>query len=340
MRWVPLALSVVAALGLACVASAEPSITLEVYAEGGAPITAQQNWAEILKGLPIDSVRILSAKGGERTSIETNGEGASARHRVVAILSGGNQLLLPGGRFGQQDKAAIREWLEKLRGGGVAGLTARPAAFGLNAQELVALHTALAPPVGFATKGQPLGATVAKIARGLGKPFTLDETARMALAGNEQISEEFQATSSGTALAAILRPIGLVMVPKKGAEISLVIVDVRATNESWPVGWPAQKPARDLVPKLHEFLNFEVDDRPVTEVVDAVAGRLDVPFYYDHNSLARQKIDPTTFKVSVPDGKTYYKKILDTVLFKARLTMEVRVDEAGHPLVWISTIKR
>jgi len=320
---------------------AEPSITLEIVAEPGAPLTGQQKWAEVFKGLPVDNVRLVSSQGGERANIETTGEGVNARYRVVGILTSSNQLLLPGGRFSPNDKASIRVWLEKLKGGGQEGLGARPAAFGLAAKELVALHESLAAPVGFATKSQRIGDAVDKIARNLGKQFSFDETARMSLAGKEAIAEEFQATSTGTALAAIVRPLGLVLLPRKnGADVALTIVDVRATTESWPIGWPAQKPARDLVPKLHEFLNFEVDDRPVAEVVDAVAGRLQIPFYYDHNSLARQKIDPTTFKVSVPDGKTYYKKILDTVLFKARLTMEVRVDEAGKPLVWVSTIKR
>ena len=45
-------------------------------------------------------------------------------------------------------------------------------------------------------------------------------------------------------------------------------------------------------------------------------------------------------KVSLPEAKTFYKKILDRVLGQAKLTMELRIDEAGKPFLWISTLKK
>ena len=77
----------------------------------------------------------------------------------------------------------------------------------------------------------------------------------------------------------------------------------------------------------------------LSEALDSIQKRVDAPFLYDHNGLARQQIDPTKVKCSLPQGKTYYKAILDRILSPAHLKSEVRIDEADKPFVWISTVK-
>ena len=43
--------------------------------------------------------------------------------------------------------------------------------------------------------------------------------------------------------------------------------------------------------------------------------------------------------VTLPRSRTTYSLALKKLLFQAGLKFEVRVDEAGTPFLWISTIK-
>jgi hypothetical protein len=137
----------------------------------------------------------------------------------------------------------------------------------------------------------------------------------------------------------VLRPLGLVLLPEKtrGAEVRLRVTDMRQADQVWPVGWPSEKNASERVPALLKFLNVEINDTPLAEALDAIQQRLEVPFLFDRNALARQRIDLDQAKVSLPSGKTFYGKILDRLLTQARLSWEVRVDEAEQPFLWISS---
>lgn len=327
---------------IAATAWAKPSVTLEMVTEQGVPPTAQQKWLATLKDCGFDHLRIRTGELGDRVGLEVRGQGDSATYHVVGILSANGTLYLPsGGRFTSGDRAAIAAWVEKLRGGGAEGLTDKPAAFGFTARELVALHDRLAAPITFSTRGQNARAMLEKLVRAMPVPVTASAQARAALMTDELVGDELLGVSSGTGLAALARPLGLVIVPRKGANgAELALVDVREAMESWPVGWPSEKPDRDVAPKLFEFLNAEFNDVPLLEALGALEKRLEMPALFDHNSLARQRIDLAAIKVSLPEGKTFYKRILDRILTQAKLTMEVRVDEAGKPFLWISTLRK
>ena len=60
---------------------------------------------------------------------------------------------------------------------------------------------------------------------------------------------------------------------------------------------------------------------------------------WDHNALAKHAVDVQT-KVSFAPKKTFYKKIIDDLLYQAMLRSELRVDDADKPFLWITTIKK
>ena len=43
-------------------------------------------------------------------------------------------------------------------------------------------------------------------------------------------------------------------------------------------------------------------------------------------------------RVRFPAKRTFYKRVLDQVLFQARLEAELRVDDANRPFIWVTTI--
>jgi hypothetical protein len=323
----------------ALAAAAAPRVELELVTEADAPITAAHRWLEVLKDAGFSNVRIRAAQSGDKTGIRSLGSAAAPGYEVTGVLRR-NRLLVPGGEFGQSDKSAIAAWVARLQEGGQAGLFERPATFGLTAKELVAVHDALKFPVTISTKGQQPFGVLKEIARSLKLPFSADAEARQMLNGPDPVADELRGLSAGTAMAAVLRPLGLVLVPaKQGREIKLLIMDVRQATESWPVGWPSEKPPRETLPDLFSFLNVDIQDTPLTEALDALSQRLKTPFLFDHNGLARHRIDLTK-KVSLPGKRLYYLQILDLVLNQAGLKSDLRVDEAGTPFLWISPLKK
>jgi hypothetical protein len=315
-------------------------VELELVTEQGFPLTGSRDWIDVFKNQDVQ-LRIRTATPGDRVEIVNRGTDNAPVYHVRGLLTRQNTLVVPGGRFTPRDRAQIAAWIDKLRRGGLdPSGGARPSAFGLTAEELVSLHESLAVRVPESTKGGDPKAVVRQIASRIRARVVVDPAASGAFAEGGVVYDELLGVSCGTALAAVVRPLGLVIVPTKTAgEIQLSIVDSRKATESWPIGWPPQKKERELVPKLYEFLPVEIEGALLSEALQAVRERLNVPMLFDQNAMARHRVDPAKVRVSLPVGRSYYKKVLDRMLFQGRLKEEVRVDEAGNPLLWVSTIK-
>jgi hypothetical protein len=323
-------------------ANAEPRVEMELMFEPGFSLTSAQPWLSVVEKAGAANVRIRQGRDGDRAEIHTTGAGATAVHRVTGVLTSDNRLLLPAGRFSLQDQARLADWISKLKAGGVEELTAPRVGFGLTEQEFAAFQRRLATPLAFSTIDQSAAECAKNLARGLGLPIVVDDASRAALNDDFRLSEEMLGMSQGTALAAMLRPSGLAFAPwrEPGGKVSLKIALSKNLRESWPIGWPAEKTPREAMPDLFKFLNVEIADTPYPEAMTALQGRLKAPFLYDHNALARHRIDLAAVRVSVPAGRTYYKRILDQLFFQAKLKSELRVDDAGAPFLWITTIAK
>ncbi len=329
-------------LASALPAEAAQRVDLELITEAGFPLNGAQRWLAALKDVPFSSVRIRSAKPGDQAEVRQRGAGDARSYLVIGLLTDRNTLILPGGQFRMGDTDGLRKWLAKIREGGETRLRETEGPFGLTATQLVAVHDALRVSVTFSTKGQPSFDVLKRISAGLSLSFLAEAEARQVMQGQETVADELQGLSAGTAMVAALRPLGLVMMPQKQADgtIKLWITDVRRASESWPVGWPSDKPPRDTAPKLLEFLKVEIKDTPLAEALATISARLDLPLLFDHNALARHKIDPAQVKVSLPLERMYYQGILDRLLNQAQLKSELRIDEAERPFLWISTLRK
>ena len=90
-------------------------IDFEIVMEAGLPPTAAQEWMQLFKGLDQSGIRIRSATGGDRPDISKQDLGGKVRYKVVGVLRGNNTLIVPGGSFGRNDKAQLRQWIDKLK---------------------------------------------------------------------------------------------------------------------------------------------------------------------------------------------------------------------------------
>jgi len=330
-----------ATIGISRLSAAEPRIDIEVCTEPGFSITGAGEWNTLLGELGLSSVRIRGAKPGDAPEIKRSGTDGSPAYRVVGILSADGKLNLPNrGRFSTSDKARLAAWFDKVRADGIEAIATRPGAFGLLPSQLVEVHEALKGPVRFSTKGQAPRDVAKKIADSLSLKFITDTISQRALGSPDPVADELQGLSAGTAIAAVLRPLGLVMVPEKAdGKLRLRIADSRGVKEHWPIGWPPKAAAGETVPELFKFLNVEITDFSLGETLEAIGGRVKVPIVIDYNALARLEVDLATTKVELPKANTFYGKALDRILIQAKLKYEVRADEADKPFLWISGIK-
>ncbi|MFV1965421.1 MAG: hypothetical protein ACC628_08365 [Pirellulaceae bacterium] len=322
----------------------QPRIRVELATESGFPIDGQRRWIETLKDLNLAGLRIRKARFREQVGVTNQGTEAAPVYSVVGLLTDRNRLILPGAEFSINDRSGIARWFEKLRTDGLSGPTEQPLAFGLSGDELVSFHEQVAKPLMFDTQGRRAGDVVRQIVNERGLACEVTARATTTFHRNEAVLDELRGVSAGTALAATLRPLGLVAAPRKKApgRVELLIAEVREIEETWPVGWPLQQSPYKVAPDLFKKPPVEIKNTPLSKVLAAIQQRANVPFLLDHNSLARQNIDPGQVMVSYPRRPTRYsyRKIINSILFKAKLTSELRVDEAGKPFLWISTAKK
>lgn len=311
-------------------------VELELYQSGRPSAQATQAWYAALTKLGVKNLKIRAAKPGDQAGVTTVGAVPNETYRVVGELNERGEVVVPGGRFKVGDMAALSAWMGKLGDHGAAALTETKSAFGLNEAQLVAVHADLSTPVEFATKGMKPMEVLRKLARGK-HPLVIDPALGKALEADDPVRDELQGFSRGMTLAVLLRPVGGVLVPRKPprAEVELAILDGKSSAELWPIGWATQEDTSKLAPKLLESLSAEIDGVTAAEALDAIQQRVEVPFLWDHNSLAMRKVKLDT-PVSLPAGKRLYAKLLTEILGKLRCRYEIRVDENGKPFLWIS----
>jgi hypothetical protein len=323
-------------------ACAEARVELDLATSGTFPVTAQQEWYRLLSELGVDGLRIRKAQSDDKVEVKVAGSQQAPVYKVVGRLASSNQIELPGGKFSPNDRAGLSKWLAKLRSEGPQSSGSRPTPFGLNAKQLAAANSDLATRIAFSTKGMTPREFVDRISSALKYPLNVDRASKQQLASAEPIGEELEGLTAGTTLAYALRSEGLGLVPhiSETKKLEYAVAKSGGGQTSWPVGWPLEeRKPKDLIPELFEPHNAEIEDNPLAEALEAIGDLLETPVLYDHYALARQGIDAAKVNVKFPPGRTWYGKVLEKILYQARLKGEWRVDEAGKPLLWVTTLK-
>ncbi len=316
-------------------ASAAVPVYLELVMEKGFPVGQERVWLEVLAKLPDVSIRIRAAELGERPEITPEGRG----WRILGVLTRGNRLVVPGAQFSLTDQAALAAYLKKLRDDGPDAVRSPAGPYGLTEAHFRELLENLQSAVEQPTKDVPLDKFVRHIAERSGIPIDVDP-ALQARWASYRVQDDLSGLSLGTALAVGVRAWGwVVAVERSRGTTRLRITQADRAAGFWPIGYLPQDTLRQTVPALFSYLTVEINDTPLSEVLAALQSRLGVPILVDHNAAARLGVRLDEVRVTVPSTRTYYKRILDQALTKARLRAELRVDEAGHPFLWITTTR-
>lgn len=296
-------------------------------------------WMELLGQAGAVGVRMRAPLPTDRLGLEVQGSAERPVYVVTAMLTPQGELILPGGRFRRSDAALIGRWIKDLAENGPPDRREARGAFGLTAAALEQVHKQLAQPLLDATQDKSRWEVARAIGRQLQTTLVLSAAQQQVLEA-DKVTEELVGLSCGTALAFVLRPAGLSLIPQaRGSQIGYAVVAAERGVQVWPVGATPEKPPRDVLPALFDFLPVNIQNVSAKTAIDAIGKRLQVPVLIDHNALARHGIDADKVNVALTPGKSTYSLILQKVLFQARLKMEVRVDEADKPFLWITTLK-
>jgi Arc/MetJ family transcription regulator len=315
-------------------------IAVQIILEKGAPLTASQEWYKLLTGLGVSNLRIYSGSGNDQIGIKSQGSRTMPRYEVTGILGSDNSLRLPGAKFSLRDKSRLRAWLDRVADQGPEAAGEARAQFGLLPSQLEQVRADLKEPVDFSTKGQSANAVLTKISGRLALTMEIDS----ATAENIKdllLEDEMHGLARGTATAMMLRHAGLVFAPERppAGRLRYVVRAGRPDRDQWPVGWAPKDPPLQTLSGLFEFLNVEIDDTPLAEVVQAIEVRLRTPILVDRGALARQKIQWSTLKATLPGKRATYSQTLKRALSQSKLGYELRLDDAGHPFLWVTTLK-
>jgi hypothetical protein len=325
------------AAAFAATAHAVLPIELEVAVAQSAPLGAMQDWGKLLADMDFSRLRLRGARHGEKPSITSSGDGAQKRYRVVAMLNHRDQLVFPGRSFGRGDIQRLKEFLsalpEKTEEQGV-----ERGIFDLTRPQFEDIYKDLAGVVEESTKGLPLQLAFAELTQSRKTPVQIDADVNSLLAGAKPIAIELKGFSAGTALAIALRPAGLAIVPiqPRGGPLALHVIRLDPKNESWPPGWKPTETPRELVPAMYRVTTIEINAYSLQQALQALEPHMGVPLVFDERIVAARRINPAKIQVKFPNRRTYIRRAVDTVLSQARLSGELRIDEAGKPFYWIT----
>lgn len=314
-------------------------VSLTIVTERGVPATSQRDWLEMVTAAGADDVRLRAHQPGDKPSLDESGTNDRPRYQLVGVLDGRGQLLLPGGSFGIRSRAELRDYLERLSADGAEGVTADRGAFGLTRGQTTLMHDDLVLPLDTKTTGLALVDVIKAADKVTKLDFRMDDAAWRLVNDAAPIEAEFNELTIGSALAMMLKREGLVLIPTKQRGEAVVHRVARAQDvkgETWPIGWKPNRSRGELAPALSQRINAEIEGYSLSEAMDSIAPRMALPVYWDHATMAAKKIDPQQVQVKLPRQNTPLGRVVDRLLFQARLRGDLRVDEAGTPFYWIS----
>lgn len=325
----------------AAVAQGASRVEFIIGTEPGVQSVSLQQWYRTVTEAGAAKLDIRAARAGEKVEIVTRDAPSGTVYVVYARLSARGELVVPGGKFRASDRAKLAAWIKEVDSAGPPAAPGEARPFGLATTDFAKVREDLSQPTATSTAGIERRAALEQLRKDLSLKLVDHQQFATAIVPQDLVAEELRGLTRGTALACLLRPAGLAVQPRRGAngQIEYHVARLEDVEEAWPVGLAAEDNARETLPGLFDFLTAEVAGRPVTDVVDAVAAHVQAPILIDHYALAAQGIDPTKALVSHPKKRTYYLALLRTVLFQAKLTSQLRTDEAGRPFVWITTIQ-
>jgi hypothetical protein len=318
-------------------------ITMELITVGDGVGIRAQEWKEILGKLDV-TLTIRAGRATEKPEVTEKQAGGTLRTVTVkGFLNNKGQLVFPDQVFTQNDTGKLSAWLNELRVYGAQGNPDGRPAWGLTKEQFGAIYDALAKPLAFEPQDSEVAKVLGKIDLPKEYPLKLTSEAHKRIDGRENpphVGQSLKGVSQGTALAALLAEQQLAFRPRRLPEgtVELTVIPAGKGTDAWPVGWPRRQSPPETAPTLFEIKTIELEDEPLDEVLEAVAGVIGIPILIDRAALDAKGIDLSKVTISHPRKRTLWKTALDSFLYKAKAKFEILIDEAGKPIIWVTPL--
>jgi len=308
-----------------------------------------QQWAELLRKHDV-AVRIRRGTPRDEAGVSESTIGNTVRMvKVVAHLDRRGAIRMPDRQFTTADNDALREWIRGLRTYGAQGSPEGQPGWGLSKEQMDQVLAALKRPIQIDTQGKDILAGLLAFTPNPDQgdlPIHVTPAAKeiMALPQGEQLfPHSLVGVSRGSALSILLSYYGLCFTPQRtpAGKLELAIHDAEKIEYPWPIGWPwpEDTPRNKIAPSLFKFVNVELVDQPLPDVLTAAAKTIEIPIFVDHAQMEKWDIDFNNLKVNYPAKKTSWIVAIRQIAFNCRLKRELYVDEAGKPFIWLTPIE-
>lgn len=310
-----------------------------ITGEGGVGLDAQE-WSEVFQELNVAFTVRRSLLNDKPETTETT-SGISLRDvQVIGRLERDGSITFADRRFTRANVARLKEWIDGLKTYGAQGSPQGKPMWGLSKVQFDPLFRALTPVL----KDEPQNGALNKaldlfsVRGSYPLRYTADAT-QILESGSvpETVQRTYAGMSEGAALAAILNEFGLGFHPQRTPQgkLELAIVALRNTANVWPVGWPLADEPPKVAPKLFNLAEVELTDEPFLDILAALSDQIQVPILVDEFGTQISHIDLSRKTVSHKKRRTVWSAALKHICFQVRCKWELRVDEGGHPLIWV-----
>ncbi|TWT57904.1 hypothetical protein KOR42_12710 [Thalassoglobus neptunius] len=304
-------------------------------------IVRAQEWGRVFEKLG-HSVRISRPVGKEEPSIKETTRGSLRVVRLKGAMDRDGLLYFPDVVFKVGESEQLKTWLDELIVYGAQGAPEGKKLWGLNQTQFEQVLKQLSQPVESSTLEKSFEAAIASLPFSKDVPLVVDPQAQKQFGSVQEqiVQQEYSGLTLGTALAGLLNDFGLGFMPLRTPDGTLQL-SVRRKQEltnGWPIGWKVDDltPRNQIAPALFEFVRTGFENRPLTEVLAAIASQTKVPVVVDLPACKEKSIDPSASLVSYPQKQTAWAVVLASVVRQGKLTHSIRQDEAGKPVVLVA----
>jgi hypothetical protein len=340
-------------------------IELLTAGNGGAAVKAQE-WSRTLSGLGY-SARIRRPLLDDRPEVSERTQGPLRFVSIVGEIDRRGNLVLGDRVFAASEVAELKDWLAEIKKYGAQGSPENRPLWGLSRAQFDDVYAGLSQTVTGDVAGKPLDEAIEQLGLPIEHPVVFNATARERREHPDArigVSRSVAGLTSGTALAFVLNEYGLGFQPERTPDGGIVL-SVRplpiakdrktadpAAPQFWPVGWELEGPSesstpvaenstrlpdrKQIAPGLFQLKNFAFADSPLTEVLAAAETEGKVPVLVDRAGLDSAGIDLDKCRVQLDPRPSSWSLALRYATYPHRLGTDLRRDEAGNPLVWVS----
>ncbi|MCP4173132.1 MAG: hypothetical protein GY758_20430 [Fuerstiella sp.] len=300
-----------------------------------------QQWARVFQEMG-RRARFRGGRNGEKSRLEDTGVRGRNSVRAVGILQTDGSLVFQDRRFVTTNLKPLEGWLLRLETYGADGPPNESPTWGLTEEQytivLRRLRETVNTPLDVRTPMELIDSL--KLPSDLQVTFT-DAGRQRAFPRNtiSRTTDAYKGLSKGSVLAAALTQFGLGFRPKAGSGAGFRI-EVDAGTEAdnmFPVGWKNKAPITTVAPALAKSVSVDLEGAELDVLIQVIAERLEVPYFYSHFALLSNGTDVSSVKYSRKPDRLSLFRLMDIIGKKHDMGLSLRTDEAGHLFLWVTT---